>query len=98
MGVFLCKFVSNEIFFGYLGELYFYVWVWCNVYVMMVFFGVIKDLMILSVLIGNLVILVMVLLIVLLFCLFYFGMDNRVFVGLMIFILLFFVGMLVLCK
>lgn len=56
----LRKLVSNEILLGYLGELYFYAWARRNAHITAAPFGAIKDVTILSALVGNVVTLVMV--------------------------------------
>lgn len=54
------KLVSNEILLGYLGEVYFYAWARRNAKISAAPFGAIKDVTILSALMGNVVTLVMV--------------------------------------
>jgi hypothetical protein len=47
------KFISNEILLGYLGEVYFYAWARRNTQIRVAPYGAIKDVTILSALIGN---------------------------------------------
>lgn len=56
----LRKLVSNEILLGYLGEVYFYAWARRNASITTAPFGAIKDVTILSALVGNVVTLLMV--------------------------------------
>jgi hypothetical protein len=56
----LGKRVSNEILLGYLGEVYFYAWARRNAHISAAPFGAIKDVTMLSALVGNFVTLVMV--------------------------------------
>ncbi|WP_340266039.1 hypothetical protein [Sphingobium mellinum] len=56
----LRKLVSNEILLGYLGEVYFYAWARRSSRITTAPFGAIKDVAILSALVGNVVTLVMV--------------------------------------
>lgn len=56
----LRKLVSNEILLGYLGEVYFYAWARRNSRITTTPFGAIKDVAILSALVGNVVTLMMV--------------------------------------
>ncbi|HKT75109.1 MAG TPA: hypothetical protein VJQ78_00135 [Sphingobium sp.] len=56
----LRKLVSNEILLGYLGEVYFYAWARRNSRITTAPFGAIKDVTILSALVGNVVTLLMV--------------------------------------
>lgn len=56
----LRKLVSNEILLGYLGEVYFYAWARRNSKITTAPFGAIKDVTILSALVGNVVTLLMV--------------------------------------
>lgn len=58
----LRKLVSNEILLGYLGEVYFYAWARRSSRITTAPFGAIKDVAILSALVGNVVTLVMVVL------------------------------------
>ena len=60
-GALMRKLVSNEILLGYLGEVYFYAWARRNARITGAPFGAIKDVTILSALVGNAVTLVMVL-------------------------------------
>ena len=55
------KLISNEILFGYLGEVYFYTWARRNVHRVGAPFGAIKDVSVLSALTGNATTLVMIL-------------------------------------
>lgn len=41
--------------FDLLGEVYFYGWVWCKIKMVILLFGVVKDVMIFLVLVGNVV-------------------------------------------
>ena len=59
-GALLRKLVSNEILLGYLGEVYFYAWARRNARITTAPFGAIKDVTILSALVGNGVTLLMV--------------------------------------
>jgi hypothetical protein len=58
-GALLRKLVSNEILLGYLGEVYFYAWARRSAAIKAAPFGALKDVTILSALVGNLVTLVM---------------------------------------
>lgn len=60
-GALLRKLVSNEILLGYLGEVYFYAWARRNAKITAAPFGAIKDVTILSAMVGNVVTLAMVL-------------------------------------
>jgi hypothetical protein len=60
LGALLRKLVSNEILLGYLGEVYFYAWARRNARITAAPFGALKDVTILSALVGNVVTLVMV--------------------------------------
>jgi hypothetical protein len=60
LGALLCKLVSNEILLGYLGEVYFYAWARRNAKIATAPFGAIKDVTILSALVGNVITLIMV--------------------------------------
>ncbi len=62
MAALLRKFVSNEILFGYLGEVYFYAWARRHVTKVAAPFGAIKDVTILSALTGNIATIAMVVL------------------------------------
>jgi len=66
-GALLRKLVSNEILLGYLGEVYFYAWARRNTRITAAPFGAIKDVTILSALVGNIVTLVMVMAVIPLF-------------------------------
>jgi hypothetical protein len=66
-GALLRKLVSNEILLGYLGEVYFYAWARRNAQITAAPFGAIKDVTILSALVGNIVTLVMVMAVIPLF-------------------------------
>lgn len=79
--VLLGKFVSNEILLGYLGEVYFYTWARRSAGISTAPFGAIKDVTILSALIGNLSTLVLVILAAPLFNALYLPLDTRAFVG-----------------
>jgi len=57
----LRKLISNEILFGYLGEVYFYTWARRNVHKVGAPFGAIKDVSVLSALVGNATTLIMML-------------------------------------
>ena len=59
IGALLRKLVSNELLFGYLGEVQFYAWARARLKMVATPFGAIKDVTILSALTGNLVTLVM---------------------------------------
>ena len=59
-GALLRKLVSNEILLGYLGEVYFYAWARRNAKITTAPFGALKDVTILSALVGNLITLLMV--------------------------------------
>ncbi|MCI4588848.1 hypothetical protein MOK15_01825 [Sphingobium sp. BYY-5] len=58
-GALLRKLVSNEILLGYLGEVYFYAWARRSAAIKAAPFGALKDVTILSALVGNLVTLAM---------------------------------------
>ncbi|QGP80166.1 hypothetical protein GL174_05230 [Sphingobium sp. CAP-1] len=58
-GALLRKLVSNEILLGYLGEVYFYAWARRSAAIRAAPFGALKDVTILSALVGNLVTLTM---------------------------------------
>lgn len=60
MGALLRKLVSNEILLGYLGEVYFYAWARRSADIKTAPFGALKDVTILSAVVGNLMTLVMV--------------------------------------
>lgn len=57
----LRKLISNEILFGYIGEVYFYAWARRNLEIVRAPFGAIKDVSVLSALVGNATTLVMML-------------------------------------
>jgi hypothetical protein len=59
-GALVRKLVSNEILLGYLGEVYFYAWARRNAHITAAPFGAIKDVTILSALVGNVMTLAMV--------------------------------------
>lgn len=59
-GALLRKLVSNEILLGYLGEVYFYAWARRNAKITTAPFGALKDVTILSALVGNIITLAMV--------------------------------------
>lgn len=59
-GALLRKLVSNEILLGYLGEVYFYAWARRNAKIVTAPFGALKDVTILSALVGNIITLAMV--------------------------------------
>lgn len=59
-GALLRKLVSNEILLGYLGEVYFYAWARRNARITAAPFGALKDVTILSALVGNVTTLLMV--------------------------------------
>lgn len=59
-GALLRKLVSNEILLGYLGEVYFYAWARRNAKITTAPFGALKDVTILSAMVGNVITLVMV--------------------------------------
>jgi len=59
-GALMRKLVSNEILLGYLGEVYFYAWARRNAQIKTAPFGALKDVTILSALVGNVVTLAMV--------------------------------------
>lgn len=59
-GALLRKLISNEILLGYLGEVYFYAWARRNAKITTAPFGALKDVTILSALVGNIITLVMV--------------------------------------
>lgn len=59
-GALLRKLVSNEILLGYLGEVYFYAWARRNAKIATAPFGALKDVTILSALVGNVITLAMV--------------------------------------
>lgn len=56
----LRKLVSNELLLGYLGELYFYAWARRNAHITTAPFGAVKDVAILSAIVGNISCLLMV--------------------------------------
>lgn len=60
LGALLRKLVSNEILLGYLGEVYFYAWARRNAKITTAPFGALKDVTILSALVGNIITLAMV--------------------------------------
>ncbi|MEO6092221.1 MAG: hypothetical protein ABIT04_00370 [Novosphingobium sp.] len=98
LGALLRKLVSNEILLGYLGEVYFYAWARRNAHVEKAPFGAIKDVAVLSALVGNLVTLVMVAVTVPLFHTLDIGMEGTAFVASAIFILFSSIGALLLRK
>jgi len=59
-GALLRKLVSNEILLGYLGEVYFYAWARRSAQITTAPFGALKDVTILSALVGNIITLLMV--------------------------------------
>jgi hypothetical protein len=60
IGALMRKLVSNEILLGYLGEVYFYAWARRNAQITAAPFGAIKDVTILSALVGNMMTLAMI--------------------------------------
>ncbi len=83
----LRKLVSNEILLGYLGEVYFYAWARRNARITTAPFGAIKDVTILSALMGNAVTLVMVALAAPLFLSLHVGADSGAFLASILFVL-----------
>lgn len=73
------KLVSNEILLGYIGEVYFYAWARRNSQITASPFGAIKDVTILSALVGNAVTLAMILVAVPFFGFLLFGKDAAAF-------------------
>lgn len=92
------KLVSNEILMGYVGELYFYTWARRNAHIAAAPFGAIKDVTLLSGLVGNAVTLVMVIVAAPLFGSFRLGMPSRTLVGSAIVVLAISLGVLLLRK
>jgi hypothetical protein len=90
------KLVSNEILLGYVGELYFYTWARRNAHITAAPFGAIKDVTILSGLVGNFVTLAMVIIAAPLFGALHLGIPARSFVGSTIVVLGISLGILVL--
>lgn len=75
------KLVSNEILMGYVGELYFYSWARRHAHLTAAPFGAIKDVTILSGLVGNFMTLVMVVIAAPLLGGLHLGIDTRSLVG-----------------
>lgn len=90
------KLVSNEILLGYVGELYFYTWARRNAHITAAPFGAIKDVTILSGLVGNFVTLAMVIIAAPLFGALHLGIPARSFVGSTILVLGISLGILLL--
>jgi hypothetical protein len=82
------KLVSNEILLGYLGEVYFYAWARQNARIKAAPFGAIKDVTILSAVVGNLFTLLLVVGAIPLFGVLHLGLSNRAFAASTIFLLL----------
>lgn len=73
------KLVSNEILLGYIGEIYFYAWARRNSRITSAPFGAIKDVTILSALVGNVVTLAMILIALPFFGPLLFGTEGSAF-------------------
>ena len=73
------KLVSNEILLGYIGEVYFYAWARRNSRITAAPFGAIKDVTILSALVGNVVTLAMILIALPFFGPLLFGTEGSAF-------------------
>lgn len=86
-GALLRKLVSNEILLGYLGEVYFYAWARRNAQITTAPFGALKDVTILSALVGNLVTLAMVVVAIPLFMALDVGAGSWDVVGSILFVL-----------
>jgi len=86
-GALLRKLVSNEILLGYLGEVYFYAWARRNAKITTAPFGALKDVTILSALVGNLVTLAMVVVAIPLFMALDVGAGSSEIVGSILFVL-----------
>src|SRR5579862_1424091 len=78
-GALMRKLVSNELLLGYSGEVYFYAWARRHGRVEAAPFGAIKDVTILSAMVGNLATLVMLVAAAPLLGALHLGVDNRLF-------------------
>jgi hypothetical protein len=94
----LRKLVSNEILLGYLGEVYFYSWARRHTQITTSPFGAIKDVAVLSALVGNLFTLAMVAWSMPLFASLHLGLNTPAFTGSIMFILILSAAMLLLRK
>ena len=90
------KLVSNELLLGYLGEVYFYAWARRHARITAAPFGAIKDVTILSAVVGNVFTLALVLVAAPLFGTLHLGMSNRTFAASAIFVLVSSLAILVL--
>jgi hypothetical protein len=97
-GALLRKMICNEILLGYLGEVYFYAWARRNAHITTAPFAVIKDVAVLSALVGNLVTLVMVVVAAPLLGALHLGTDGLAFVASAVVVLLSSLAMLLLRK
>jgi hypothetical protein len=97
-GALLRKIVSNEILLGYLGEVYFYAWARRRTRITTAPFGAIKDVAVLSAIMGNVFTLLLVIAASPLFGALQLGMNKRAFVASTFFVLLSSLGALVLRK
>jgi hypothetical protein len=86
-GALLRKLVSNEILLGYLGEIYFYAWARRNTKITTAPFGALKDVTILSALVGNMATLSMVVVAIPLFRALDVGTHNWDIIGSILFVL-----------
>lgn len=86
-GALMRKLVSNEILLGYLGEVYFYAWARRNTQIRTAPFGALKDVTILSALVGNVVTLAMVVIAIPLFDALNIGTGHRDIIGSVLFVL-----------
>lgn len=98
IGALTRKLVSNEILLGYLGEVYFYAWARRNARLTTAPFGAIKDVTILSALVGNVMTLVMIVAAAPLIGAFDIGISGRSFALSAIAVLLLSIAMLVMRK
>ena len=81
------KLVSNELLLGYLGEVYFYAWARRHAAITGAPFGAIKDVTILSAVVGNVFTLVLIFAAAPLFGALHLGMTNRTFTASAVFVL-----------
>ncbi|MDR2856979.1 MAG: hypothetical protein LBV50_03935 [Novosphingobium sp.] len=83
----LRKLVSNEILLGYLGEVYFYAWARRHTGIVTAPFGAVKDVAVLSALMGNLLTLVMIVISVPLLGLLHLGLNSSAVIASLAFLL-----------
>lgn len=97
-GALLRKIVSNEILLGYLGEVYFYAWARRRARITTAPFGAIKDVAVLSAIMGNVFTLLLVVVAAPLFGSLHLGMNKRAFIASAFFVLISSLGALLLRK